>query len=255
MKNFKKIFAVVFMGCTLSASAQFTGGNTKSVGSSVVADTDSYNRFSLSYDNTSLSANKHLKKYFNGEDKMGINGFGLEYTHGFSVSRTLPMFVEAGIKFNMGFGSVSDGDEYNGYKYDEIMKVQDFSFIVPINYTYRIPIGEGMNIAPYIGINLKLHAMSRMKFDMKFEDDDLQEEWDDEYEDESKWKNVFDKDDMGNKDYTWNRFQMGWQVGVGFSVKKFYIGLQYGTDFIHAFNYKKETISSGCFTAKIGINF
>lgn len=253
MKNFKKILTVALLGCSLGASAQFTGGNTKANGSTGVADTDSYNRFSLSYDNTSLSANKHLGDYFNGEDKMGLNGFGLEYTHGFSVSESLPMFVEAGIKLNMGFGSVSEDHSYRGYEYDEILKIQDFSFIVPINYTYRIPIGKGMNLAPYLGINLKLHAMSRMKEDVQFEDDDLQDEWEDMYE--SEWMNVFDKDDMGDKDNTWNRFQMGWQVGIGLSVNKFYVGIQYGTDFIPTYKYKKVDINSGCFTAKVGINF
>lgn len=241
MKNFKKILTVAFFGCALSASAQFTGGNTKSSGSTGVADTESYNRFSLSYDNTSLSANKRMEGFFLGEDNMGLNGFGLEYTHGFSVSKTLPMFVEAGIKLSMGFGSESDEDNYE----DVIMRVQDFSFTAPINYTYRIPIGDGMNIAPYLGINLKLHAMSRYRFEYEDEDDD----------DETKWINVFDKDDMGGKNYTWNRFQMGWQIGMGFSVNKFYIGVQYGTDFIPTFKHKKETINSGCFTAKIGINF
>ncbi len=45
---------------------------------------------------------------------------------------------------------------------------------------------------------------------------------------------------MDGSEYTWNRFQMGWQIGVGFQYKPFYLGVQYGTDFIHAYSHKFE---------------
>ncbi len=37
-----------------------------------------------------------------------------------------------------------------------------------------------------------------------------------------------------------NRFQMGWQIGVGFEYQKYYLGVQYGTDFIPAYSHKFE---------------
>ena len=245
----KSLLAVALLGCALSASAQFTGSGSKTgnPARARVADTNPYNRFSLSYDNTNLSANKKAEGYFIGEDDMSLNGFGIEYTHGFSVSKTLPMFIEAGIKVQMGFGSVDGDSKYDAE--DMTMKQQQLSFSIPVNYTYRFNVGDQMNIAPYLGLNFKLHAMSRIKVEM---DSDYEDYYDD---DESEWFSVFDKDDMGDKDATWNRFQMGWQIGVGFSYKAFYIGLQYGTDFIPAYKYKKTAINSGNFSAKIGINF
>lgn len=252
MQKFLKVLAAVaLITCAAPASAQFTGGGTSSgnVAKSYSADTNPYSRFSLSYDNTHLGANDKMDGWFNGEDAMSLNGVGLEYIHGFSVSKTLPMFVEAGIKVQFGVGSVSDEviDDIN-----LILQDQQMSFSVPVNYTYRFPVGDGMSIAPYLGINFKVHALARMR--EKVDDDDVQDYLEDEYKDFGKWMSVFDKDKM-DKDGTWNRFQMGWQIGAGLNVKAFYIGLQYGTDFIPAFKYKKYAINTGNFAVKIGYNF
>lgn len=258
-KFFKTLMAVALVVCAIPASAQFTGGGAKSGKSakSVVADTNPYNRISLSYDNTRLSGNDKMDECFNGEDAMSLNGVGLEYLHGFSVSKTLPMFIEAGIKAQFGTGSVSDYDKED--EVDYILKAQQFSFSVPVNYTYKFTLGDGISLAPYIGINLKVHAIGRQKFSLKFDDDEMQEWWDEELEedddDDYDWKNVFDKKDMGDKDATWNRFQMGWQIGLGLNAKAFYVGLQYGTDFIPAYKHKKLAINSGNFALKIGYNF
>lgn len=38
--------------------------------------------------------------------------------------------------------------------------------------------------------------------------------------------------DMGGTDATWNRFQIGWQIGLNARFNsKFLLGLSYGTDF------------------------
>lgn len=260
VKLFKVLMAIALVACATPAYAQFTGGGGKtSKSANLVGDTNPYNRFSLSYDNTHLGCNDKMEEYFNGEDAMSLNGVGLEYIHGFSVSKTLPMFVETGIKAQFGVGSVSDYDK--GNEADFILKAQQFSFSVPVNFTYRFAVGNAISIAPYLGLNFKIHAMGRQKYSVKFDDEDDQEafddmlEWDDDLAELLEWRSVFDKKDMGDKDSTWNRFQMGWQIGVGLNAKAFYLGLQYGTDFISAFKYKKYAINSGNFTLKIGYNF
>ena len=126
------------------------------------------------------------------------------------------MFVETGLGFNAGFGTESEGD----YK----QKMQNMNFKVPVNYVYRFNVADGITIAPYAGINFKLNVATKLR---------------DEYDGQkSDWVSVFDKDKMGSDDLTWNRFQMGWQVGVGFSYDKYYLGIQYGTDFIPAYSHK-----------------
>ena len=251
-KIFKAVLTLACVTCAMTASAQFTGGSKQSK-SSAVADTEPYNRISLSYDNTHLGANDKAYECFMGEGAMSLNGVGFEYIHGFSISSSLPMFIESGIKAQFGAGSVSDYDKKEEYEIS--LKLQQFSFSVPVNYTYKFAIGDQMSIAPFVGINFKVHAMGRVKSVLTFDDDDLQDYYEDsDYYDED-WRDIFSKKDMGDKDDVWNRFQMGWQIGAGLNISALYIGLQYGTDLTPAWKYKKEAINTGNFAFKIGYNF
>lgn len=45
---------------------------------------------------------------------------------------------------------------------------------------------------------------------------------------------------MDGKDYTWNRFQMGWHIGVGVNFNKYYLGVQAGTDFIPFYSHNSN---------------
>lgn len=36
---------------------------------------------------------------------------------------------------------------------------------------------------------------------------------------------------MGGKDYTWKRFQVGWQIGANVDFKSLSVGMHYGSDF------------------------
>lgn len=206
-----------------------------------------YNRAELSYDNTSYSFNKDM----NSDDaNFSANGFGLNYLHGFKVSRTLPMYVEAGLNINFDF-SCKNLAEIGNAKIDQ--KFQNINFQIPVNYTYHFHTGKGFTIAPYAGLNFKINAISRMKIAGSGDLDDI----DGDYEDE--WTNLLSEEDMGNKDATWNCFQMGWHVGVGAEFRKIYLGLQYGTDFIPAYGYKEDDfnarINTGNFRLMVGYTF
>lgn len=103
------------------------------------------------------------------------------------------------------------------------------NFQVPVNVGWRFGVADNLSIQPYVGLNFKLHLSTRMKY--------KEESYDGDYE--SDWVSVFDdgEDAMESKDDTWNRFQMGWHVGVGFEYKPIYLGIQYGTDFIAAYSH------------------
>lgn len=254
-----KLAKVVMLGAMLSvagvASAQFS--NTSSSSRNVVANSDacaSYNRISLSYENTGLTANKQFGDFIEDEDHISMNGFGVQYLHGFSLSRKLPMFIEVGGKLSMVFGS-NDGEEVEID--DEYMKLQLktqlMSLSVPVNYSYKFAINDKFAISPYVGLNFKLHLLGRMKnhIDASIDIEDYIEDY------EENWVNIFsddDEDGMGDSDYTFNRFQMGWHVGVGFQISKLYLGVQYGTDFIPAYSYKKAKVNSGNLAVSVGIN-
>lgn len=114
---------------------------------------------------------------------------------------------------------------------------------VPVNVAWKFAAGEDFSIAPYVGLNFKVHFSSRFKnkIDTNVPNDILTAAGITKDELEGDWISVFDDSEdkgMGSKDETWSYFQMGWHVGVGFQYKPIYLGVQWGTDFIPAYSHK-----------------
>lgn len=228
MKNLKTI---MLAGALAVAGA--TATNAQNAG---------YNRVAISYDNTHFGFNKDAG---GSDENFSTNGVGINYIHGFSVSSSLPMFVETGLNFDFGFGSKSfDKHEYSGTWYQDKLKTQFISIQVPVNFAYRFDIADEMTLSPYIGLNLKLNLTGKERWDTDSNDPDEKEK--------GKWASVYDKD---NWDPTWNRFQMGWHIGVGVQYRPFYFGIQYGTDFIGAYKHKDAKVSTGNLKVSLGYCF
>lgn len=191
-----------------------------------------YNRVAISYDNTRYSAggdDKYIEMGVKDQKSVATNGFGLNYIHGFSLSSSLPMFLEVGGNVNFNFYGKSERPE--GAENDHKYQFQNINLQIPVNYTWRFNVVEDFTIAPYAGINFKFNFMQRKRsyYDSK-----------DTSDDDKKWTNLMsDKEDggVGSKDLTWNMFQMGWQVGVNFQYTNWVLGVQYGTDFIPAYSH------------------
>lgn len=210
-----------------------------------------YNRVGISYNNSSYSYNDGLLSGMN----FSTNGVGLNYIHGFKVSRTLPMYVEAGLNANFNFSTKNVGgfigEDYEDFEILEMkQKFQNINIQIPVNFTYHFNIKDFV-VAPYLGLNFRLNAIERMKYlpdGNMDEDDDM----------DTDWINLLSKDDMEG-DTTWNVFQMGWHIGVGAEYKKIYLGLQYGTDFIPAYSSNvegfKTKINTGNFRLTVGYTF
>ena len=257
MKSLKAIMLAGALATAASASAQFanTGSNTAST------DLDDYNRISVSYNNTHFGFNKEA----GGSDRdLGLNGFGLNYIHGFSVSSTLPMFVETGLNLDFGFGS-DTGDKvdiFDGWLQNKT-KDQFINLQVPVNFAYKFAIADGVSVSPYVGLNFKFNLVGRSKSELDYgglDNEDIEDILDyfgyDSMSDfDSDWLSVFSKDDMGSKDATWNRFQMGWHIGAGLQYNAFYLGVEYGTDFIPAFKYEKAKVNSSDLKISLGYCF
>lgn len=206
-----------------SASAQFTTGGKSSSGihngSGNSAESESYNVFigSYAFDRYSYSGpgTSSLKSFT-------INGGKLTYLHGFSISQQLPLFIETGA--NIFFGAGNEKLEL-GY-YDAVNTYLMASLSVPANLAYRFQINDFFAIKPYVGINAKLNLLG--KFYTTISDT------------ASDWANLYDEDS------SWNRFQLGWQIGTDFEITKVILGLNIGTDFIPA--AKAESIKINCMT-------
>lgn len=217
------------------------------IAASVSMNAQDYNRVALSYDYTGLNFNKNMDMF--GTDKaetLGTNGFGLNYIHGFGVANN--MFVEVGANVDFLFGSRTE----KFYDEEASFKTQNINLQVPVNFVYRFNITEGVSIDPYVGLNFKLHFTDKYKETYKDEDG----------EESSKWISFFDdgEDAMDGKDYTWNRFQMGWHVGVGVNYEKYYLGVQVGTDFIPAYShdfkeYGKDKVNTTNVKVSLGYTF
>lgn len=234
--------AVIYSGV---AKAQFAGEYNLSKHE---GDYKGYNRIGLSYNNDSYGFNKDAKDWFDTEKGTSLNGFGIDYIHGFSISSSLPMFLEVGGNVNFNFGNLfSDEEEYRGVKYEYRTKMQSINLQVPVNYVYRFNVADDFSVAPYVGLNFKLNLIGKVK--------GVEEAWEeDEYEkNEEDWVNLYSKDDMEDID-TWNRFQMGWHIGVGFQYSKMYLGVQYGTDFIPAFSMSEDGDKPKINTGSLKIN-
>ena len=96
-----------------------------------------------------------------------------------------------------------------------------------------------MAIKPFTGFYLRANLMGKSKYELTV---------DGESEDET--YNLFDKDDMGD-DGTWNRVQVGWQIGTTLDINKFNIGIAYALDF----NEIAEKLKSSKFQVRLGYNF
>lgn len=144
------------------------------------------------------------------------NGFELGYIHGFSLSRELPFFFQTGLKMDMGFYSESSSGDVMGLKLNG--KITMMSFNVPLDLAYKLVLGESRSAAfiPYIGLNMKLNTLARAKMNVKYGGQKADES-----------VSMFDDEYGGMK-----HFQFGWHIGGGLQLNRFYIGLEYGSDFV-----------------------
>lgn len=199
-----------------------------------------YGLFTISYDNMSYGFNKDAG---GSDSNFSTNGVGLNFYRGYSVSSKIPLYVEWGLFGS--FGTHSESETEHGYKYTS--KFRNLNFGVPVNVAYRFnPTGD-IYIKPYLGINFRVNALSDVCSEITEDGEKL------DVEGNGDWNSVFDTED--GEDCHWKRFQMGWQIGVGFEIKALYLALQYGTDFIPAFSYESAKVNNGTFKLQLGVSF
>lgn len=240
MKKFRFFLSLCLIMVAATASAQFANGSKK--GSSAAVNTDSYQRFYVSYNPLSI------KPDWDGVEDINLTGFAFGFTKGISISKSLPLFVEAGARLQYGFKSEDESQSgyYEGYPATVTWenKYTYMGVVVPVNLAYKwTPSSSPVSITPFFGITFKGNIIAKEKVTTTatVAGQSASDEKDYDY---------FDKDEVG-KDGQWSRFQAGWQVGVGIDYKQLYVGLHYGGDFGEVC---KKTKTSN-WAVSVGFNF
>lgn len=193
MNYFKTLIISIFtVSCALPAAAQFANSGNNAASSATPRRTvaiSPYDRVSVSYVNTKLANDAK------GADDISLNGVGLDYIHGFSLSKSFPLYLETGVKATLSFFSREDCEWYNIWNDDADDKdykttFQTLSAAIPVNLAYKFTLSNGdVSIVPYLGLNFKLNLMAKGK-----------EVYDPEYGDKDTEKyDMFDKKDMETK--------------------------------------------------------
>ncbi len=229
MKRLKYLATIAMMVASLNASAQFANVGKSSVSS---ASTEGWNTIWAEWNPSSFLNDAK------DADNQSFTGLSLGYSRAFSVMSSHPLFVEAGLGLQYSFYKES---LYEGYDDgDEIFNM--FSLKLPVNLIYKFEIpNSSVSIMPFLGLALRFNLSANSK-----------SEYNDGYYASTEKFNLFDKDDMGSSKETWNRFQIGWQIGTKVGIgKNFILGLSYGTDFSEI----ADDIKVGAGTISLGYAF
>ena len=215
MKKIKFFATVALLAASLSASAQFTNGGSRTTSPS----SSSNDGWSSVWVEWNPSTFKYDVK---NADNQSFTGLSVGYSQAFSILPTNPLFLEAGLGLQYSFCKLDTGEYYYYEDDDEEVKFSMFSVKVPVNLIYKFDLPNStVSLMPHAGVNLRYNLSAKMKYD-----------YDDGYYSDSEDIDLFDKKDMGSDKATWNRFQLGWQIGLKARFgENFLVGVSYGSDF------------------------
>ncbi len=194
----KKYFVLAIMAMfTLASQAQIVSSRS----SRVTTTQGLYEDYSTLYLQWNPSSFKE------DDESESFNGFSAGYNHAFSLSQSIPLYLEAGLGVQYSHWS----KERSGYE----ITLNMLSAKVPVSLAYKFDIPNSeFSIVPNVGLDFRFNIIGRMKVKSSYGD----ESW-----------SVFSDDDMG--DDAWKRFQVGWHIGANFMYKSLLLGASYGTDF------------------------
>lgn len=219
----KKILVLLAaMAMTFGANAQIVESKSKVVKYEAATPKSGYNRIMFNYTPTFVTPSISDVS----GDGQTLQGGGMSYTRGISVSSKLPMFVEVGIGAQFGTGDVFEGsayDPYYGYSTRIHLGLNLLRVNVPVAFTYRFAFGSDkqIKISPFVGLNFGVNIVT---------DDDKNGHYD-----------LFK--DYNYDDDNYQRFQMGMLFGANFTFKRFNLQVAYTLDFMPLYSQDASTRS------------
>lgn len=251
MKKIRLMAVLTLLSVCAGAFAQFTNSSS----SARSTNTDGWSSFWVQYNPSSIKVD------IEDADNEDFTGISIGYSKAFSISQNMPLFIEAGLGLQYSFKSNDDG-EWTDLEEDDLDDLRDeghldpkekfsmFSAKIPINLTYKFDLeNSNISLLPFAGLNLRYNISGKLKQEWNFSSEFKEAIEDAGYEDvfADKEVDLFDKKDMGSKDATWKRFQIGWQIGLNAHIgQNFILGASYGQDF--------SEIAKKCKISTISVN-
>lgn len=185
-------------------------------------DNKAYNRISVGYNGLMLN----YSGYGVSVDGETYSGLTAQYIHGFSLSESLPAYIETGLGLNWSTGTFAEEIGFDSYK-DVDLNI--LNLYIPVNFAWRFHINNNFALTPFTGINLKVNALARLSAG-------------------NYSASLFD-------DPFYKRFQMGWQIGLGATFKRVYFGLQYELDFLPFAKENSVKLNTSNISFSLGYEF
>ena len=219
------------------AFAQFAGSKSGSA-----TTTEGWSGLRVSYGFNTL---KGVDDYDGREhsETRDITELSASWVKGISLSSNMPLFLEVGPELSWVTGKLKDGEwlDFDDCKYNQI------SVSIPVNIGYKIQATDDISVFPYVGLKGKFNLTENMSW----KGDQSESLFDD---------HIFDSEETPGR-----RLQAGWQIGCGFNINKFHVGLSYNAD-LSNFAYSEyedhyydesETISlkNSSIRLTVGLNF
>jgi len=212
------LFAIMAMFVTASQAQIVSSRSSRVTTTRTIGNYEGWNTVYLQW-NPSTFSPKH-------GDAQSFTAFSVGYNHAFSVSQSIPLFVETGIGAQYSYWSKSEREK--SYGIDVEYKINILSAKVPVSLMYKWDIPNStVAIVPNAGLDFRFNIIGKLKGEASYKG-----------ETQSESISLFDDDEMKEKGAlfggeAWKRFQLGWHVGVNaIFAEKFLVGFSYGTDFM-----------------------
>ena len=204
---------------------------------------------SVNYNNNTL--------YPKDADHYATNGFGVNYTVDFSLSKSYPVYLGTGLNFQFLFRSENllDKELIDATPLTESvsakLKTTMIYMDIPVNVSYRVPLTQNITLTPLVGLDLKvqLDGKARLNVDGNFPSAELAAISRAYGMAVNRDINFYDDDDMDGDAF--NRFQFGWHAGLRLSMSDFFVEATYGTDFTKL----HRNLGEGTFKVGVGYEF
>lgn len=187
-----------------------------------------YNRVGFSYNYQSIKFNNY---YWDKINEMPTNGFGFGYTHGFNILRHAPLYLEAGLAFDFGWGTKTEGYKFlykrNPDVYREFKRrYRQSDMRIPVNLSYKFNLGKNWSLSPSAGVNFIVNLSQDSK-ECVFENGKQAEYG------ETQWIPLMDET------YTpdpWKTAEFRWQAGLNVTYRHIFVTAEFSRGFSRIVN-------------------